>query len=125
MAFKERKPAKAVEVARQRIEGVKLIDEKKKKTINYGEDESLTIVEYQAQYDLCEKLNSSYNQSLKESDALGNQLDEAEDKLKDMNSRILLGAKGKFTADADEIELLGGTKTSDRKKPVKKQPAAK
>ena len=121
MSFKKRETSKIVERGKSRITGMDEINKKKEKTINYGSEERpMTTVEMQAQIDLCESIRTEYNQALANADVISNRLDDEEDKLNTMCNEILSSAKGKFGEDANEIEILGGTRMSDRKKPVKK-----
>ncbi|MFA6979322.1 MAG: hypothetical protein WC209_08375 [Ignavibacteriaceae bacterium] len=121
MSFKKRETSKTVERGKSRITGMETIDKNKGKVINYGGDEIvLTKVEMQTQVDLCEAIRKEYNQALEAADIISNRLAAEEAKLKTMCNKILSSAKGKFDGNADEIEILGGTRTSDRKKPVKK-----
>ncbi len=126
MAFKERVASKAVKRANDKLIAMTEIDAKKEKVVNYGGDgNALSSVEMKAQIDLCTSLNSQYNQLLKQADALSNQIDAEEDKLNSMCTKVLAGAVAAFGEDANEIEQLGGTRKSERKKPVRKQQAAK
>ena len=46
-----------------------------------------------------------------------------EKKLSEMCTKVLSGAVSEFGDDSDEYEQLGGTRKSDRKKPVRKPKA--
>ena len=45
-------------------------------------------------------------------------------KLKENIKRIRLGVKAEYGEDSDEYEKVGGTRSSERKKPVHKKPAS-
>ncbi len=126
MSFKKRETSKIVDRGISRITGMETIDKNKGKVINYGgDDKILTVVEMQAQIDLCETIRKEYNQALENADTISNRLDGEEDTLSKMCKAVLASAKGKFDEDADEIEILGGTRATDRKKPVKKNTPVK
>ncbi len=126
MAFPERKASKSLARAKDKLTAMTEIDRTREKTVNYGGDGSIfTAVEMKAQIDLCDSLLTEYNQLLKQADALGNRITDEEAKLNEYSSKVLLGAKAAFGEDANEIEQLGGTRKSERKKPVRKQQAAK
>lgn len=55
---------------------------------------------------------------------LRNQRDELADELKSICVRLRAGIKGYFGADSSEYEQVGGTRSSERKKPVRKATAA-
>ena len=55
--------------------------------------------------------------------ALINQRDAANTTLTNMTTRALSGIRGFFGPDSDEYELAAGTRTSERKKPVRKAKA--
>ncbi len=126
MSFKERETSKAINRANDKLTAMIEIDTKNGKVVNYGGDSStLTSVEMKAQIELCNTMIAEYNQMLKKADALSNRIDAEEDKLNNMCTKVLAGAVASLDADANEIEQLGGTRKSDRKKPVRKQQPAK
>jgi hypothetical protein len=51
---------------------------------------------------------------------LRNQRDELATELKDICVRVRAGIKGYFGTDSSEYEQVGGTRSSERKKPVRK-----
>jgi hypothetical protein len=51
---------------------------------------------------------------------LRNQRDATAEELKDLCVRVRAGFKGYFGADSSEYEQVGGTRTSERKKPARK-----
>jgi hypothetical protein len=54
--------------------------------------------------------------------AVGNELEASERGLKDKSGRMLNGVPAKYWKDSSEYELAGGVRSSERKKPVRKQP---
>lgn len=126
MTFKGRVLSRAILKASKRLDAMLKIDKDKEKIINYGSEEKpLTSAEMKAKIDLVTSLTSEYNQMLEKANSIGNKLNNEEAALKVMNSKVLSSAKGKFDSDADEIEQLGGTRSSERKRPVRKNKTAK
>ncbi|MFM8850226.1 MAG: hypothetical protein ACKOE5_07510 [Cytophagales bacterium] len=60
-----------------------------------------------------------YNMALSEADSKQNTASEAEKKLRDMSERMLMGVASKFGKDSDEYEKAGGTRKSEKRKPLK------
>jgi len=48
-----------------------------------------------------------------------NQLDDHEQRLHDLNQRVQAGVKAQTGPDSSELELVGGLRRSDRKKPAR------
>jgi hypothetical protein len=70
------------------------------------------------------KLNT-YNGLLSQSDDALNQLGAAEKTVTDLSTRLLSGVRTKYGADSSQYEAAGGTRTSEKKKPVRQpKPAA-
>jgi len=84
----------------------------------------VTLVEYKAAMTACQTGDDAVEAKRRELTALINQRDVANAKLKHMTTRALSGIRGFFGPDSDEYELAGGTRTSERKKPVRKPPTA-
>lgn len=121
MAYKDRKSPALILKSESRLAGVLEVDTKKGTQINYGkEGETLTSKEFTVQIEACNRANLAYNQILKTADDHLNGLLAEEKKLAEMYTQILNSAKGKFGTDATEIEMLGGTRKSERKKPSPK-----
>ncbi|MES2732975.1 MAG: hypothetical protein V4714_14585 [Bacteroidota bacterium] len=125
MAFRKKVENKKVIITRQRLSGVEQIDIKRNKTINYGlEDQPLTKVEIKGTLDAYTASVNAYNQLLMQVDAQSNSLKEMENTIGKIGVSILKGAASKFGDDADEVEMVGGTRASDRKAPVRKKKEA-
>lgn len=121
MAFRKRKPGVVVDDAKLRLDGMKGIDTANLITVNYGSvAQPLTQTDMTAQITLIEDDISDYNQMLENATVMLNKIQQAEKKLKVMYTRVLKGAIAQFGPDSSEVEVLGGTRTSERKKPVKK-----
>ena len=90
-------------------------------TLDLGE--GLTLAEYQAAIDGLKAKNDNYNTKLSELDGLLNELEADEKAVEDLSSRMLAGVGVKFTKESNEYEKAGGTRKSERKKPVRKPKA--
>ena len=105
------------EAANTRLSALKSIDP----TLDLGSN--LTVPNYETKVlNLRDKL-STYNTTLSLLDQLYNELNTLELDLKDISERMLLGVGSKFGKNSNEYEMAGGTKKSERKKPVRKPKA--
>jgi hypothetical protein len=64
-----------------------------------------------------------YNEMLNNLDRFANELNDDEKFLREMNRRMLAAVEAQYGPDSYEYETAGGTRTSDRKPPVRKPPA--
>ncbi|RPI19274.1 MAG: hypothetical protein EHM58_02125 [Ignavibacteriae bacterium] len=111
-----------MEKALLRYSAMKKIDDDMCNEIDYGGPGiPLTKVHFNRQIDLCKHLLSEYNEILSKADEKAVKIKEAEGILSDMFTSVLAGAISRFGIDAHEINLLGGTRKSDRKKTVRKK----
>ena len=125
MAFKNRKPGVVVDNAKVRLDGMIQIDKDLGITVNYGSVANpLTQSEMNSVISEIEKQISEYNQLMEKGTAILNKITANEDKLDEMFTRVLKGAVAQFGTDSSEVEVLGGTRRSERKPPVKKKKAA-
>ncbi len=125
MAFKKKEKSGAVDVAQTRLAAMKEIDNKKGRTIEYGDtDNSCTAVTLAAKIKAVTDDIETYNGLLSQADALGNAIEAGEKGLSEDAARVLLGAQSKFGRDSNEVEQLGGTRQSERAKPAAKKAAA-
>jgi hypothetical protein len=84
----------------------------------------LTLTAYRQQVkSLTDKLEA-YNSALSTVDELGNQIRSEEKKVKDLSERMLVGVAAKYGKDSDEYEKAGGTRKSERKRPVRRKTKA-
>jgi len=121
MSFREKTKSAVVTKAEGRLNGMQVVDAKQEKAVNYGnEKEPLTVTEMSAQIALVELKRADYNKALKLADEISNAYDAEEEILNAMCTKVLSSAVGEFGEDTDEYEQLGGTRKSDRKKPVRK-----
>jgi hypothetical protein len=121
MALRKRKTTPIVEKAEIRLSAMKKIDNTICNEIDYGgPGNTLTNAHFSQQINLCKKLVGEYNNILSIADVKALEIKNAERLLSDMYTSILAGAISRFGIDAEEITLLGGTRKSDRKKPLRK-----
>lgn len=102
------------DVAVTRLSAIKSIDPK----LDLGNGINLEVYEKRIN-ELREKVNE-YNTLLSQIDAHSNEIKQADKELRDYSERLLLGIASKYGKDSNEYEQAGGTKKSDRKKPIKK-----
>ena len=84
----------------------------------------VTLVEYKAAMMACQTNDDTVEAKRRELTAAMNQRNAANATLKNMSTRALSGIRGFFGPDSDEYELAGGTRTSERKKSMRKPPTA-
>lgn len=108
-----KKTSKVIESARTRLAGLKSIDE------NLDLGNGITVKDYEKKITDTEKALGNYNTTLSLADEQGDTFETNEKDLKDYHERILLGVGSKFGKNSIEYEQAGGTKKSERKKPVK------
>lgn len=121
MALRKRKVSRVIVRAKNRITAVEQIDTKHNTLIEYsGGDNLLTKKAFAEKIHECENLINKYNSKLEEADLIGSRIAESEAELSDMYTAILSGAKSRFGLDSDEVKMLGGTRKSERKKPLRK-----
>lgn len=120
MALRKRKQPRIVSQSEVRLSAMEKIDETSGSTVNYGgASRPLTQKEMEEQISKCEKLNSAYNKELEAADKAQNNVLAAEEKLEEMYSEVLKGAVSEFGQDSSEVEMLGGTRKSERKRPIR------
>lgn len=122
MAFRLKEKSRRVIIAIQRLLGMKKIDEDHKETFNYGTAQNpVTVDSYDVAVKEYNEALDKYNESLKESDRLANILKMKAAILTDYSKRVLQGVKAKFGDDATEVETIGGTRSSEKKKRKKSE----
>lgn len=105
---------KDIQTAQQRLDGMKSISP----TLDLGE--GVSVATFETAINLPVGLIAQYNSILSQADDLLNQINDATTAMNDMSSRVLNGGKFKFGANSSEYEMLGGTRKSERKKPLRK-----
>lgn len=124
MAKRKRKQPIIVSKSEVRLSAMQKIDEISRRTVDYGgKDRPITQIEMEVQISTCEKLNTAYNKELEASDKALNEVLAAEEQLKAMYAEVLKGAVSEFGRNSSEVEMLGGTRTSERRRPVRKPKA--
>lgn len=82
-----------------------------------------TVTGYKAVMDITQQKLDAYNSLLSEADAALDVFQQAEKGLKESSARMLEGVAVKFGRDSVEYEQAGGTRLSERKRPVRNEPA--
>jgi hypothetical protein len=111
MARAKRKSS-VLETARQRLAGLKKITES-----DFGR--GLNPTDYGADVTALTAKLDDYNGLLAAIDEAQNDLEAMESALRDKNARILSAVEARFGSDSNEYEMVGGTRRSERKKPVR------
>jgi hypothetical protein len=126
MANRKRKISNQEQIALIRLNAIKNFDETQKSVINYGSPEKdLSSVTYGEQIEVCKSLRDDINTSLEKIDGKTNELSKEVRKLRNMSTEILSGIRSKFGVDSNEYEQAGGTRQSERKRPVRKNASVK
>ena len=71
------------------------------------------------------KALDDYNTLLSEGDAALNRVVATEKSIRDVSERLLAGVASRYGKDSDEYEKAGGTRKSERKKPIRKKTPTK
>lgn len=104
-----------LDTARKRLAGLKSITPKP----NFGP--GLDIDKYeQALNDFSTRVDK-YNETVSMLDAMQNELDAAEADINEENKRMLAATGATYGENSNEYEQVGGTRTSDRKRPGRKK----
>jgi hypothetical protein len=114
MPRNKKSPTTVMVEATNRLAGLKSVEE----NLDFGNGLTNTAfnILINDTYDTLEQ----YNTLLSQVDQKSNDFDVLEKKLKDMHERMLLGVAVKYGKDSDEYEMAGGTRKSERKKPIKR-----
>ena len=112
MARAKRK-SETLEIARRRLAGIQQINPQP----DFGP--GVTIAGYLAEIEGFIDEQNAYNGDIAALDERSNRLDAREQRLADYSLRILAAVKAQFGPDSNEVELAGGVRRSDRKKPVR------
>ena len=111
MARKKR-TSKVLQIARQRLAGLKQITPK-------PELGNITVESYEAEVNGFTTEHDAYNGELAQLDERTNRLDARERQLADLNQRVLAAVRGQYGPDSNEVEQVGGTRRSDRRRPTR------
>ncbi len=113
MARAKRKST-VLETFRQRLAGLKSI----KPDPNLGP--TITVPAFEAKGNGFNTRLSGYNQKVAELDEEQIAVDNEEAELQDWNRRVLSAVEAEYGPDSPEYEAVGGTRKSERKRPVRK-----
>lgn len=116
MARKKR-TSQVLEAAHQRLAGLNSITPPP----DFGSN--LTLATYMTQINAFSTRLDNYNQMLSALDDLQNQVDAEEANLRELSKRMLAATEAHYGPDSSQYEQAGGTRLSDRKRPVRKTPA--
>jgi hypothetical protein len=86
--------------------------------LDFGKSLSLAI--FVAKIQVARDRVNAFNTGLAEAEAARLALDEAEAEVKDLHGRILKAVLVQFGPDSDEYAMIGGTRTSARKRPTRR-----
>jgi len=111
---RQKRNSSILQTARERLAGLKRFPAEP----DFGA--ALTVAAYETEINGYAADENSYNQDLAALDDKQNRLDARQDSLNDLNQRIQAAVKAQFGSDSSEYELVGGTRRSERKKPVRK-----
>jgi len=111
---RQKRTSKVLETAHQRLAGFNAITP----LPDFGTN--LSLAAYTTRISNFSAKLDSYNQMLAALDSLQNDVDAAEADLRDTNKRMLSAAEAHYGSDSNEYEQVGGTRLSDRKRPVRK-----
>ena len=111
---RRKRQSPALVIARQRLAGLKKINP----APNLGPN--VSIPGYEAVANDTAAIEESHNQLAAQMDDSSNKFDDQEDVMNDWNSRILAAVAAQYGLDSSEYEMVGGTRTSDRKRGSKK-----
>lgn len=106
-----------LETARRRLAGLKSITP----APDFGP--SLTVAAYEQDINSFSASLDTYNERVAALDDLQNQLQVAEDALRDKNKRMLSAVEAQYGPDSSQYEQAGGTRESERKRPARKAPS--
>lgn len=107
-----RRSSSVLVTARHRLAGLKSINP----VPNLGP--ALSVASFETEITAFTALVDNYNQRLAALDELKNNLEAAENSLRDKNKRILSAVEAQFGPDSSEYEQTGGTRLSERRRPT-------
>ena len=113
---RQKRTSPILETAQHRLAGLRSITP----APDFGAD--LTISGFEAEINVVSEKVAAYNKLLSIVDQELNELEDLERPLGEKSGRFLAAVKGKYGPDSSEYEQVGGTRTSDRKRPGPRQP---
>lgn len=111
---KQKRKSKAAELAQKRLAGLESIST----TLNLGN--GLTIPAYSTAIQSVLAKLDAYNTQLSVADTALNDVESQEKILRLLSERFLEAVGSAYGHDSNEYEKAGGTRTSERKRPVRK-----
>ena len=113
MSLKKRK-SKVLENAQKRLAGMESID------ANLDLGNGLTVKSFNDGITDTEKKLDAFNQAKSDHDGLSVEVRDSEKFLRDLSEKMLEAVGSKYGHDSEEYVKAGGTRKSDRKRPVRK-----
>ena len=113
---RRKRSSPVLETARQRLAGLKTFTPKP----NFGD--ALSLDQYEQDINTFSANLDKYNDTLSLLDSLQNDLDASEANLRDKTKRMLAATGAMYGPDSNEYETVGGTRSSERKRPTRKKP---
>lgn len=110
----KKRGSSVLENAERRIADLKTIDP----NLDLGDD--LSVSHFTQQIELLRSQLGTYNASLSFADRALNAVEDTEREIRALSERLLHAIAGKYGTDSYEYEMAGGTRKSDRKRPVRK-----
>lgn len=111
-----RRGSAVLETARQRLSGLKAITPK----ANFGP--TLDVDQYEQEINDLSTSLDKYNETITLLDRLQNELEEKEAHVKDKSKRMRAATGAHYGLNSSQYEGVGGTRTDDYKRPVRKKP---
>ena len=124
MAYQRRVDDKVIGKMKTRLSAMQQIDTDQGAAVDYGGTANpLTVASVQKKLDNYTKKLESYNKFLEQADRDNNDLDTMQKDIAADYSNVLSAAKPRFGKNSNEVEMLGGTRSEERKRPVRKAKA--
>jgi hypothetical protein len=121
MSYKKSKESRIVTNGKKRLAGMKQVDTQEGAEVEYGSvAKPCNSTLFTAKVGDYNGIQLNLNKKLSEADDLANQLKVVEKEIESLYTRVLSGAVSKFGEDSSQVEMLGGTRKSERKRPVRK-----
>src|SRR6266542_3169219 len=109
-----KRTSSVLETARQRLAGLKQITP----APDFGPD--LKLADYETEINDATTELDGYNGIIAAADDAQNKFEATEGKLRARSARFLTATEARYGPDSSEYELAGGTRSSERKRPVRK-----
>ena len=121
MSYKPRKVPQSILSAKDRLLGMQKIDADKTKATNYRPaGTALTVALMETKLSAQSAAQDAFNTKKKSLERDLIELQRMEKEISGLAADVLVGARVVFGQDSVEVELVGGTRTSERKAPRRK-----